>query len=344
MKSAVITGVAGQDGAYLAHHLRGLGYRVIGTVPDAPIPAGFVETYLKGVDVRTVDLTDRAGMRALLASERPDEIYNLASISSVAQSWSHPVEVTQVNGVAVLGLLEEIRQIRDETGYAPRLCQASSSEIFGIPQQLPQAEGSPIVPTSPYGSAKALAHHSVVNHRNAYGLHASTVILFNHESPLRPPTFVTRKVTAAVARLARGGTQPLELGRQDVLRDWGAASDYVRAMHLSLQPDNAGDYVVASGEAHSLGELVETAFEAAGMAYDPSLVLTNQAFIRPTDVPEMRGDPRRAELVLGWHRRIGFRACIRAMVQADLRRIDTGVEHDMEYLTMATEDLDGSGP
>jgi GDPmannose 4,6-dehydratase len=334
VRSALITGVAGQDGAYLARHLHGLGYRVIGTVPGAPTPPGFVEAYLHGVELHTVDLTDRGAMRSLLDHERPDEVYNLASISSVAASWGAPVQVTEVNGVAVLGLLEEIRDLRDRTGYAPRLCQASSSEIFGTPGRLPQSEASPIAPTNPYGVAKALAHLSVVNHREAYGLHASTVVLFNHESPLRPPAFVTRKITSAAARFARGATEPLELGRTEIRRDWGSAHDYVRAMHLALKAPEPDDYVIATGEAHTLEELVAVAFEAAGVTLRDGMVVTNPAFVRPTDIPEMRGDPARAEARLGWRREVGFSDCIRRMVEVDLRRLDSGIEHDAAYLAV----------
>lgn len=334
MKSALITGVAGQDGAYLAAHLTGEGYRVIGTVPDIPLPPGFVEAYLPGVALRTVDLQDRAAMRDLLDRERPDEVYNLASISSVAASWGSPVEVTEINGVAVLALLEEIRGLRDRTGYAPRVCQASSSEIFGTPVRLPQDESHPVSPTNPYGVAKALAHHSVVNHRDAYGLHASTVILFNHESPLRPAAFVTRKITRTVARIARGSSEVLELGRRDIRRDWGAASDYVRAMHRAVLADGPGDYVVATGEARSLGELVEVAFDAAGVPYRDDLVVTNPDFVRPTDIPEMRGAPGRAESTLGWRRELSFEKTVRAMVEVDLRRLDSGIEHHPDYLRM----------
>lgn len=334
MKSALITGVAGQDGAYLAAHLRRQGYRVMGTVPDIPLPPGFVEAYLEGVERHTVDLQDRPAMRALLDRERPDELYNLASISSVAASWGSPVEVTEINGVAFLGLLEEVRDLRDRTGHECRVCQASSSEIFGTPVRLPQDEDHPIIPTNPYGVAKALAHHSLVNHREAHGLYASAVILFNHESPLRPGAFVTRKITSAVARIARGSTEPLELGRTDIRRDWGAAADYVRAMHLSLQVDAPGDYVIATGESHTLGELVEVAFRAAGTGLREDLVVTHPAFVRPTDIPEMRGDPGRAESLLGWRRELSFGETIGAMVEVDLRRLDTGIEHHRDYLTM----------
>jgi GDPmannose 4,6-dehydratase len=332
VRSALITGVAGQDGAHLARHLLALGYRVIGTVPNGSIDRGFVEAYLSGVELCTADLTDRGAMRDLLDRERPDEIYNLASISSVAASWGAPVQVTEVNGVAVLGLLEEIRDLRDRHDYAPRLCQASSSEIFGVPRQLPQGETAPIAPTNPYGVAKALAHLALVNHREAYGLHASTVILFNHESPLRPDSFVTRKITTAAARMARVDEAPLQLGRTDVLRDWGYAGDYVRAMHLAVRMDEPDDYVIATGVSRTVAELVEVAFEAAGLSMRPGMVVSNADFIRPTDIPEVRGDPTKAETVLGWRREVSFADCIRHMVDVDLRRLDTGIEHDAAYL------------
>jgi GDPmannose 4,6-dehydratase len=317
----------------LAHYLRGLGYRVIGTVPDLPIPPGFVEAYLPEVDLRTVDLTDRGGMRAVIERERPDEIYNLASISSVAASWKTPLQVTEINGVAALGLLDVVREIRDATGYSPRICQASSSEIFGPSRQLPQAEDEPLAPTNPYGVAKALAHMSAATYRQGFGLFASSVILFNHESPLRPPSFVTRKVTSAAARIAGGDLGVLELGRRDIRRDWGAAADYVRAMHAALQADQPGDYVVATGQSRTLDEFVRAAFATAGV--EPTdLVVTNPEFVRPTDVPETRGDPTRARTVLGWQPEIPFEALVAGMVRADLRRRDTGTEHHPDYLRM----------
>ena len=332
MKSALITGVAGQDGAYLSRLLLRRGYRVVGTVPDIPLPPGFVEAYLADIDLRTVDLTDRSAMGRLLAAERPEEIYNLASISSVGQSWNQPVEVAEVNGIALLGLLEEVRTLRSAEQYDPRICQASSAEIFGTPRELPQDESSPISPNNPYAVAKSFAHFSAANYREAYGMFVSNVILFNHESPLRPLSFVTRKITAGVAQISAGQSDVLELGRLDIRRDWGAATDYVNAMHLALAAEVADDFCIATGESHELGEFVELAFAAVGIADPHTYVRSNPDLFRPTDIAETRGNPAKAVAELGWRREMSFPDLVVGMVEADVRRIETGVEHDEELV------------
>jgi GDPmannose 4,6-dehydratase len=332
VRTALITGIAGQDGAYLARVLRGRGMSVIGTVPDVPLPAGFVEAYLPDVDVRVVDLTDATGMRDLLDSKRPEEIYNLASISSVGQSWDQPLPVAQINGVAFLGLLERIRGLREETGYDPRICQASSSEMFGPPSQLPQTPDDPIRPTNPYAVAKSFAHFSAINYRQAYGMFVATVILFNHESPLRPPSFVTRKITSAAAEIAAGRREFLDLGRLDIRRDWGAASDYVEAMSLALQHHTPDDFCVATGESHALEDFVQAAFSAAGLSEPGAYLRSDPDLLRPVDIPETRGDPTRAETVLGWRREVSFSELVATMVEVEERRLATGIEHDASYL------------
>ena len=332
MRTALITGAAGQDGILLARRLLGLGYRVLGTVTDLDRSRDLCTVYAPDMDVRVLDIRDRAGLRALLDLERPDEIYNLASWSSVGLSWAHPWQVTEVNGLAVLGMLEEVRALRESTGYDPRICQASSSEMFGLVRELPQNEGSPHHPRSPYATAKSFAHHTAVNYRESYGLFVATTILFNHESPLRPRTFVTRKITAGVAAIALGYQETLTLGRTDVRRDWGSAEDYVDAMRRALAADGPDDYCIATGVSHSLAEFVEAAFRAAGLDDGMQRVASDPALLRPADVPETRGDPSRARDELGWVPRRNFDDLVEWMVSADVRRLETGREHDAAYV------------
>jgi GDPmannose 4,6-dehydratase len=331
VKTALITGVGGQDGAYLARLLQLAGYRVIGTIPIPAPDQEFMDAYLTSVDVRVVDMTDRAAMRDLLGAERPDEIYNLASISSVGRSWGMPVETAAVNGVAVLSLLEEVRALRGDD-YEPRICQASSAEMFGTPQDLPQDESTPIRPDNPYAVAKAFAHHSAVSYRHAYGMFVCNAILFNHESPLRPASFVTGKISAGVAQIATGRSDLLELGRLDIKRDWGAAPDYVAAMHAMVMADEPDDFIVATGQSHELGEFVRLAFAAAGIDDPQPYVRSNPAFFRPTDIPETRGNPAKAEAILGWRRNYPFERIVTEMVQADLQRLESGTPHDPSWV------------
>lgn len=327
MKTALITGVAGQDGVYLAHLLSLHGYRVIGTVRRPLNDILFAEVYLADVDLRVVDVTDHAAMLELIDTERPDEIYNLASISSVGQSWGIPVDVAKVNGMAVLWVYEIVRGLRAGR-YEPRICQAVSGEIFGPPKVLPQNESTPIAPDNPYAVAKAFAYHIGTSYRHAYDLFIANAILFNHESPLRPASFVTGKISAGVAKIATGRSSRLELGRLDIKRDWGAASDYVTAMHRMLQVDDPDDYVVATGQSHELEEFVRLAFHAAGIEDGASYVRSTPDLFRPTDVVEARGDPTKAEQKLGWRRRYDFDRIVREMVDCDLRRLEGGVMHD----------------
>lgn len=332
MRTALITGAAGQDGILLARLLHARGYRVLGTVTDLDRSKAVCAAYAPDLDVRVLDIRDRPGLRALLGRERPDEIYNLASWSSVGLSWAHPWQVTEVNGLAVLGLLEEVLALRASDGYDPRICQASSSEMFGLVRELPQNEGSTHHPRSPYATAKSFAHHTAVNYRESYGLYVATTILFNHESPLRPRTFVTRKITAGVAAIALGQQETLTLGRTDVRRDWGSAEDYVDAMRLALAADQARDYCIATGVSHSLAEFVEAAFRAVGMPDGMERVGSDPALLRPADVLETRGDPTLARDVLGWQPKRSFEDLVEWMVRADVRRLETGVEHDASYV------------
>lgn len=331
MNTALITGVVGQDGAYLSALLRRRGLRVIGTAPPVPQPAGFAEAYMPGVDIRVVDLADQPAMTALLDAERPDEIYNLASISSVAASWRTPLAVAQVNGVAFLGLLEAVRSLR-ASGYEPRICQASSAEIFGDPRYLGTDEAHPIAPNNPYAVAKAFAHFTAQSYRQAYGMFVSTVILFNHESPLRPATFVTRKITAAAVEIAAGKRDVLELGRRDIRRDWGSAADYVRAMSATLVHERPDDFCIGTGVSHELGEFVAMAFAAAGITDPAPYVRTNPDFVRPHDIPETRANPAKAAVELGWRPEVGLGEVVAAMVAVDRIRLETGREHDLSYM------------
>ena len=333
MTTALITGAAGQDGVLLSRILLGLGYRVIATVSDLEKAKRIFDVYAPGVAPYELDIRDRKGMRGLLEQERPDEIYNLASWSSVGRSWSHPWQVTEINGLAVLGLLEEVLSLNRSDGYSPRICQASSSEMFGLVRQLPQNEDSPHHPRSPYATAKSFAHHTAVNYRESYGLFVATAILFNHESPLRPATFVTRKITAGVAAIAMGRQETLTLGRTDVRRDWGSALDYVEAMRRTLQGGQPADYCIATGESHTLEEFVSEAFRAAGLDDGMERVVRDPNLLRPADVPETLGDPSRASRLLDWSPTLSFGEVVGWMVRADLQRLRTGVEHDGGYLS-----------
>ncbi len=331
-KRALITGAAGQDGVYLARHLRGLGYDVVGTVVSAALSAEITDVYLPDVQLLELDIRDADLFARIVDHHRPDEIYNLASWSSVARSWGNPRTVTAVNGVAVLDILETLREMRDADGYAPRLLQASSSEMFGLVKDLPLGLDSPHHPRSPYASAKSFAHHTAVNYRESHGIYVSNAILFNHESPIRPTQFVTRKITRAAAEMACGVREELQLGNLNVRRDWGAASDYVRAMHLMLQQPEAGDYLVATGISHSLHDFLELSMAAAGVDDWRDRVSSDAKLIRPADVSETRGDASATREKLGWEPVIDFESLVAMMVAADVERVTTGVEESIDYL------------
>jgi GDPmannose 4,6-dehydratase len=332
VKSALITGIAGQDGVYLARHLRSLGYSVAGTVRSLSEARPQLDSYLPGVEVCELDIRNSVGLGEFLATHRPDEIYNLASWSSVGRSWQAPEQVTAVNGVAVLGLLEQIRRLRDQDGYNPRVCQASTSEIYDPFAELPMTEVSPQKPGNPYAVAKAFAHHTVEIYRKAYEIHVSNAILFNHESPIRPDSFVTRKITQGAAAIAQGRQQSLTLGRLDVRRDWGAAADYVTAMHLIVQLDEPTDFNLATGKAHSLQDFLRFAFEAAGVSGYESRIETDSALLRPADMPESRGDTTKALAALDWEPTLFLPELVGKMVEADLARGAGGAENDPAYL------------
>lgn len=310
---AFVTGVGGQDGGYLAERLLADGVEVHAlALPGDPVPD------LPGLQVHRGDLTRVEEVRGLLVDLAPDEVYNLAALSSVARSWAEPDLTARVNGTAAVGLLESAWQAQEKSGRPVRVVQASSAEIFGEPTTIPQTEATPLRPVNPYGAAKAYAHLMVDVYRRR-GLHAVGAILYNHESPRRPATFVTRKITAGVAAIARGEADRLTLGNLDARRDWGWAPDYVDAMVRSARAEPR-DYVVATGVAHSVRDLVAAAFARAGIDDWEPLVTVDPDLVRPADATELVGDASRARDLLGWAPTVGFEEIVGRMVEADLRR------------------------
>ena len=310
--TALVTGVTGQDGSYLAERLLAEGVEVHGLVHPTDDAA-----VAEGVVVHPGDLGDLDGLTDLVASVAPDLVVNLAGVSSVATSWEHPVTTARTTGLAAAVLLEAAQALQDRRGREVRFLQASSSEIFGQAESSPQHEDTPIRPVNPYGAAKAFAHHSVQVQRQR-GLFAATVILFNHESPRRPPTFVTRKITSGVAAIARGEQETLALGNLDARRDWGWAPDYVDAMLRAVRHDEPWDYVVATGEAHSVEEFVAAAFARVGIDDWRARVTVDERFLRPVEATLSCGDATRAREVLGWAPTVGFTEVVGRMVEADL--------------------------
>lgn len=309
---ALVTGVAGQDGSYLAERLLADGLAVHGLV--RPGSAG--SPYLpRGAVVHEGDVRDADAMRRLLLDLAPREVYNLAAVSSVARSWAEPELVAQVNGRAVEGLLAAVAELADRGPVA--FVQASSAEIFGAPGEAPQSEETAVAPVNPYGEAKAAAHRAVAEWRDR-GLFAGSAILFSHESPRRPPSFVSRKITRAVAAIARGEQAELVLGNTDARRDWGWAPDHVDAMVRMARAAEPGDFVVATGEARSVRSFVEAAFARAGVADWSSYVRTDPDLVRPADPVEQVGDASRARRVLGWAPTVGFDELVARLVDADL--------------------------
>jgi len=315
---ALITGITGQDGRYLAEFLHEKGYEVFGLVTGQNNPRGnAVREELSYVDLIEGDLQDMSSLIAAVEYSQPDEVYNLGAISFVALSFKQAELTANVTGLGVLRMLEAIRVVGGKNNPI-RFYQASSSEMFGKVRETPQNEKTPFHPRSPYGAAKAFGHHLTVNYREAYGLYAVNGILFNHESPRRGLEFVTRKVTNAVARIKLGVQHELALGNLDSRRDWGYAGDYVRAMWLMLQQPNPEDFVIATGETHSVREFVEAAFVAAGIEDWQRYVTTDPRFLRPTEVELLRGDATRARELLGWQPTVSFPQLVSMMVESDL--------------------------
>ncbi|SIR68926.1 GDP-mannose 4,6-dehydratase [Williamsia sterculiae] len=320
-KRALVTGITGQDGLYLAELLLAKGYEVFGLVRGQNNPKReLLESLLPQVQVLTGDLLDLSSLMRAFAVARPDEVYNLGAVSFVAYSWENARLTTDVTGGGVLNMLESTRLSQDLQGKEIRFYQASSSEMFGKVQEVPQRESTLLWPRSPYGVAKVYGHYMTINYRESYSMHASSGILFNHESPRRGPEFVTRKVSQAVARIHYGLQDSLALGNLDARRDWGFAGDYVDAMYRMLQQDTADDYVIATGETHSIRELLDVAFDEIGVTDWERYVGVDPRFMRPAEVDLLIGDATKARDDLGWRPTVDFDQLIRMMVRNDLER------------------------
>jgi GDPmannose 4,6-dehydratase len=326
VKRALITGITGQDGSYLADFLLGKGYEVHGiirrasTFNTARIDHLYQDPHVHGVRLflHYGDLADSVHLVKLLYKLQPDEIYHLGAQSHVRVSFEIPEYTADVTGIGTIRILEAVR----EAGVKPRFYQASSSEMFGKVQEVPQTERTPFWPRSPYGVAKVFSYWATVNYRESYGLHASNGILFNHESPRRGETFVTRKITRAVARIKCGLDKELYLGNLDARRDWGYAPEYVQGMWLILQQDRPDDYILATNETHSVREFVEVAFERVGLDWK-EFVKHDQRYERPAEVDLLIGDATKAKKILNWEPQVRFEELVRIMVDADLALIES---------------------
>jgi GDPmannose 4,6-dehydratase len=314
-KTALITGITGQDGSYLAELLLEQGYDVHGMVRRSSTEKfDRIEHLREKITLHQGDLLDHRSLTDALRASKPDEIYNLAAMSFVAVSWIQPTLTAEFTGVGVTRLLEAMREVCPEA----RFYQASSSEMFGKVLEVPQTESTPFYPRSPYGVAKAYGHFITVNYRESYNLHATSGILFNHESPRRGLEFVTRKITWHAAAIKKGTVKELSLGNLDAERDWGYAKDYVEAMYLMLQQDKADDYVIATGKTNTVRECVEVAFDEAGIPDWEQYVKIDPAFLRPAEVDQLIGSPAKAKADLGWEPKTTFEELIRLMTRADL--------------------------
>jgi GDPmannose 4,6-dehydratase len=319
MPRALITGVTGQDGLYLSELLLAKGYEVFGLVRGQNNPKrDLLEHDVPGVHIVTGDLTDLSSLLRALNTAAPDEVYNLGAISFVAYSWENARLTSEVTGLGVLNMLEATRLYSGDDMSKVRFYQASSSEMFGKVQQVPQSEGTLLWPRSPYGVAKVYGHYMTINYRESYGMHASSGILFNHESPRRGPEFVTRKISRAVARISLGLQESLSLGNLDAKRDWGFAGDYVDAMWRMLQAPAGDDYVVATGETHSIREFLDIAFARVGVDDWSKLVVVDPRFFRPAEVDMLIGDASKARTKLGWTPQVSFAELVTMMVDSDL--------------------------
>ena len=315
MAIAFITGVTGQDGSYLSEKLQALGWDVhgmsrLGVVGEQPV--------LPGITIHNADLADAGSLSSILQLVRPDAVFNLAGLSSVAQSWAEPELAGAITGLAVGNMLQACRRISEESSREIRFIQASSSEIFGNADDDLQTESTPLRPTSPYGAAKAYAHHLVSVYRGS-GMWAGSAILYHHESPRRPPSFVTRKITMGVADIAQGRADTIELGNLEARRDWGWAPDYMDAMITIAAADEPSDYVVATGVTHSVREFVTAAFARVGIEDVDRYVVINEKWNRPVDAAAPRGSAAKIHRELGWQPTLGFAEIVSAMVDHDLR-------------------------
>jgi GDPmannose 4,6-dehydratase len=317
MNVALITGITGQDGSYLAELLLSKGYAVHGVVRRSSTETfERIASLRDRVSLHQADLNDLASLVEVVQAVRPTEVYNLAAQSFVPTSWKQPLLTTDVTATGVTRVLEAIRLVNPK---GIRFYQASSSEMFGKVRETPQNERTPFYPRSPYGVAKVYGHFITVNYRESYGMYCVSGILFNHESPRRGKEFVTRKVTDAVARIKLGRQKDLRIGNLDAKRDWGYAGDYVRAMWLMLQQEKPDDFVVASGQSHTVRDLLEIAFEHIGLDWQKHTV-QDPEFMRPAEVDLLTGDPSKAKKMLGWEPEVSFEQLIRMMVDADLKR------------------------
>ncbi len=318
-KKALITGITGQDGSYLAELLLAEGYEVIGVVRRSSSENFERISHIQDrLTLVSGDLHDGVSLIRIIQDFRPQEVYNLAAQSFVQTSWIQPVLTGESTALGVTRVLDAVRLVDQDI----RFYQASSSEMFGKVQDVPQREETPFYPRSPYGVAKVYGHWITVNYRESYDMHASSGILFNHESPRRGLEFVTRKVTHAAARIKLGLASELRLGNLDAQRDWGFAGDYVRAMWLMLQQDQPDDYVIATGETHRVRELVEIAFDTVGLRWEDYVVI-DPAFLRPAEVDLLVGDPSKAQRVLGWKREMDFPTLVETMVTSDLAALQS---------------------
>ena len=319
MARALITGITGQDGLYLSELLLSKGYEVYGLIRGQNNPKlDLVRETVPEVRLLTGDLTDLSSLLRALQAAQPDEVYNLGAISFVAYSWENAMLTTDVTAKGVLNMLEAVRLYGRDEPTRVRFYQASSSEMFGKVQEVPQRETTLLWPRSPYGVAKVFGHYMTINYRESYGMHASSGILFNHESPRRGPEFVTRKVSQAVARIHLGLQDELVLGNLDAKRDWGFAGDYVDAMWRMLQQDAADDYVISTGKTHSIRDLLDAAFAVVGVDDWSTYVRQDPSFRRPAEVDMLIGDSSKARAVLGWEPKVGFGELVRMMVENDV--------------------------
>lgn len=324
MPRALITGITGQDGLYLSELLLQKGYDVYGLIRGQNNPkAGLVAETVPNVKVLAGDLTDLSSVLRALQTSQPDEVYNLGAISFVAYSWEQAALTSDVTGKGVLNMLEAVRIYAGSDVSMVRFYQASSSEMFGKAQQTPQNEKTLLWPRSPYGVSKVFGHYMTINYRESYGMHASSGVLFNHESPRRGIEFVTRKVSLGVAAIKLGLLDKLVMGNLEARRDWGYAGDYVDAMWRMLQQPEGDDYVVATGETHSVRDLLEAAFDVVGIENWPDYVEHDAALLRPAEVDALVGDATKAHQKLGWTPKMGFAELVRMMVESDLEQIQS---------------------
>ena len=331
MKKALITGITGQDGSYLAELLLGKGYEVYGIMRrKSVVDYGNVAHIKEKLSFIYADMTDLVSLIGAMKTSQADEVYNLAAQSFVATSWEQPIATAEIDAVGVTNMLEAIRLVKPEC----RFYQASTSEMFGLVQEMPQTEKTPFYPRSPYGVAKLYGHWITKNYRESFGMYACSGILFNHEGERRGKEFVTRKITDAVARISLGKQEHIELGNMDAKRDWGHSKDYVKAMWLMLQQEKPDDYVIATGETRTVREFVEIAFKHAGItvqwqgagaeekgldsATGKTIVKINPKFYRPAEVEVLLGSPAKAERELGWRREISFAEMVERMVKNDI--------------------------